>query len=115
MKLKMACKHLNLNPQIKEHTKEKSHRFEKYLRGNFDVSWVFNLEGGMHIAALTVNGKNFSHHAEAKTTNLYSSIDQASHKMERQINKTKNKVKGHRGDKTGVNELEDLDLFKKTG
>jgi len=113
MRLSLACKHLELTDGIKGHVEDKSGRLEKFLKGRFDVNWVFDVEGGFHVATVVVNGKNFVHRAEGKTTNLYSSIDMAYHKVERQIKKTKALVKEHRGDRTPKQDLEELGHFKK--
>jgi len=115
MHLKLSSKQMNITDGIKNHANERSDKFNKFLKGKFNVSWVFQLEGSWHNATVVIQGKNFVHRAEGKTTNLYSSIDMACQKIERQLLKTKNQVKNHRADKTGIQKFEDLDLFKKAG
>jgi putative sigma-54 modulation protein len=99
MDIKMSFKDSLTSDAIKAHVEDKSKKLEKFFDGKFDLSWVFFLEGGWHIASVVVSGKNFVYRAEGKTTNLYASIDFASRKLERQIGKKKAKVKNKRSEK----------------
>jgi len=115
MRLNLSSKQVNITEGIKNHAHERSGKFNKFLKGKFNVEWMFQLEGSWHNATVVIKGKNFVHRAEGKTTNLYSSIDIACQKIERQLLKTKNQVKSHRAEKTGIQNFDDLDLFKKAG
>jgi putative sigma-54 modulation protein len=115
MRLKLSGKQVNITDGIRNHASDRSEKFNKFLKGRFNVSWVFQLEGSWHNATVVISGKNFVHRAEGRTTNLYSSIDMACQKIERQLVKTKERVKDRRADKTNAQSFEELDLFKKAG
>lgn len=102
MDIKMSFKDALTSEAIKGHVEEKSKKLQKFFDGRFDLSWVFFLEGGWHIASVVVSGKNFVYRAEGKTTNLYASIDFACRKLERQIGRKKAKVKNKKSEKVAT-------------
>ena len=95
MKLNMSFKHLEPTDAIKNVTQEKSQKLTTYFDGRITVTWNFTVEKIEHIAHCHVTGNHMDYFGEARTEDLYKSIDEAIEKVERQIRKHKEVVKDH--------------------
>ncbi len=89
MELKMAFKHMTSTPSIKAVCEEKSEKLKAYFEGNIQVNWNFSVEKLESIAHVHVMGSHMNFFGEARSDDLYKSIDLALDKVERQIRKRK--------------------------
>lgn len=96
MKIVSSFKHMEHTPSLDEKIEVKTQKLKKYFEGNFEVHWTCSVkEDGKHAAEIKVLGPSFEYHAAAVTESLYKSLDQVINKIERQVNKKKDKWKNH--------------------
>jgi putative sigma-54 modulation protein len=81
---------------LKSYAEEKSARLARYVVEPSEVHWVLSGEKIRHIAEVTVVAKNLTVKAAESTQDLYSAIDMALEKLERQLRRHKEKVKKHK-------------------
>jgi putative sigma-54 modulation protein len=83
---------------LKDHTLDKLSRLDKYLVKPASAHVIFNLEGAQHVAEITVNIKGGRFVGVGTSNDMYTSIDGAVDKIKKQISRTKERVKGHKGE-----------------
>ncbi|MBW2036147.1 MAG: ribosome-associated translation inhibitor RaiA [Deltaproteobacteria bacterium] len=89
---------INLDPSgpLKEYAFEKLDRFDRYLDGSAIAKVVLSVEKFRHIAEISVSGDGFMINAHEETSDMYSAIDMALDKLEKQIKKNKKRFKKRR-------------------
>jgi putative sigma-54 modulation protein len=95
MELNISFKHMEPTEAIKAITREKSEKLGVYFKGRISVSWNFVVEKQDHVAHCHLLGNNMDYFAEARSEDLYKSIDQALAKIEKQVRAHKEIVKDH--------------------
>ena len=88
-------RHMDATEAIKEHAQNASVKLEKFVKPTVNANWIFLVEAGEHKAELRVKGPHVDYFVEARTPNLYHSIDEAVNKMEKQLKKHKEILKNH--------------------
>ena len=92
MELQMSFKHMESTPAIKATCEEKSEKLKHFFDGKIHVTWSFSVEKLEHIAHVHVLGSHMDYFGEARTDDLYKSIELAVEKVERQIQRKKEKI-----------------------
>ena len=95
MILNISFKHLDATDAIKNYATDKSQKLKKYFKGKISVTWNFSIERQNQIAHCHLVGNHMDYFGEAETADLYASIDSAVDKIEKQLRKHKEIVKGH--------------------
>lgn len=96
MKIVSSFKHLEHTPSLDQKIEEKSQKLKKFFEGNFEVQWTCSIiEEGKQKAEIKVIGPQFEYHAAADSDKLYKSLDLVIQKVQRQVNKKKDKWKNH--------------------
>lgn len=107
MKLTVTGRKIVVTEAIENHLKEKMGKTIKDLGESADVHVALSVEKHRHFAEITVKTKQFTLHSEDETDDLYSAMDSALLKMEKQIRKHKDRNKTLK-DKKGLEEKEKL-------
>lgn len=94
MKVIISFKHLEHTPALDEKIRHKTKKLEKYLGGNTEVHWTCYVKDGQHFADIRLHGPQFQYVASASSDSMYKTLDQALHKIEKQLQKQKEKWKG---------------------
>lgn len=81
--------------EIKEFLEEKTQKLERYFQGKIHARWTISYEQDEHVAHLHVTGNSLEYFAEDRQHNLFSSIEEAIEKVERQLQKRKEMIKDH--------------------
>ena len=97
MKVSISFKHVKHSQEVDKRLYGKSEKLEKYLGGKTNFKWHCHYKDGIHSSEVYVHGPKFTYHAKAHHENLYKAFDLAYDKIEKQISKKKDKVKGRRG------------------
>ncbi len=92
MKVTITFRHLEHTPSLDERIHEKSERLSKYLGGKSHIKWSCSVKEGIHYAEVEISGPNYSYHATGSSENLYKSFDVVVAKIERQLQKRKDKI-----------------------
>ncbi len=89
---------INLDPSetLKAYASEKLDRFDKYLENPAKANVVLTVEKFRHIAEISISADGFMINAHEETSDMYSAIDMALDKLQKQIKKNKEKFKKRR-------------------
>ncbi|MBI5562004.1 MAG: ribosome-associated translation inhibitor RaiA [Deltaproteobacteria bacterium] len=96
MQVTVTFRHMDSSEALRQYAVEKSDRLSKYLFEPVDIHWILSVEKIRHIADVTVNANGVAIKAQAGTGGMYSAIDGAIDKVEKQVRKHKEKVKDHK-------------------
>lgn len=96
MQHKFTFKHMKALESIEEYAKHRIEKIEKYgLHKEFKVHFIFESQKTFQKAEILIDAGKFHMSAEAREEDLYSSIDKAVQRLEKQLVKNKEKVQEH--------------------
>jgi len=97
MQVTVTFRHVEPTDGLRSYAEEKVQRVHKYLRHPIDAHVILAVEKQRHIAEVQVNASHLNITATEETGDLYSAIDLAMDKVERQVKKHVEKHKEHKG------------------
>ncbi len=94
IRINISGKNLEITQALRGYVEKKVSKLEKYLNDNQSASAevMLRTERGIHIAEVTMNLSGTMLRGEGKTGDMYTSIDAAVDRIERQFNKYKSKL-----------------------
>jgi putative sigma-54 modulation protein len=95
MQIHITFRHMDATDALKTHVNDKSERLNKFAPATAEGHWVLFVEADSHVAELRVTGPHTDVFAQAKTIDMYQSIEDAVGKVEKQLRKQKEIVKDH--------------------
>ena len=96
MQTSVTFKNLDPSDHLKSYVSNKLNRMDKLLDNPAEAQVVLSVEKIRHIAEIRVTGDRLNIVCREKSNDMYSSIDLALDKLEKQIKKQKAKIKNHR-------------------
>jgi len=96
MKLTVTGRNIEITDGIRNHLNDKIDKTIADLGEAADVHVALSVEKHRHFAEVTVKTEGFTLHSQDETEDLYTSMDKALEKMEKQIRKNKEKAKALR-------------------
>lgn len=96
MNITVTFRHIESTEAIKAHVEDKLEKFKKYLISPIDVHVILSVEKFRQKCEIILTSKHFRATAVETSENLYTSIDQAEYKLERQLKKHKEILKEHK-------------------
>ncbi len=93
MKLTVTGRHLEITEAIHDHLERKMQKTIQELGEKADVHVALSVEKHRHFAEITVKTKGFTVHGEEETNDLYTAMDNALVKIEKQLRKHKDRAK----------------------
>ena len=93
MKLTVAGIKIKVTQAIEDHLHKKIEKSLKNLPGSADIHVALTVEKYRHFAEVTVKNKGYTVHGESETNDLYTAMDEAVDKTEKQIKKHKDRSK----------------------
>jgi putative sigma-54 modulation protein len=96
MQTSVTFKNLDSSDHLKSYVGDKLDRFDKYLDNPAEASVVLTVEKFRHIAEINIAGDRLSLNGKEETNDMYSAIDMALDKLEKQIKKNKQKIRERR-------------------
>ncbi|MCG6974179.1 MAG: ribosome-associated translation inhibitor RaiA [Desulfobacterales bacterium] len=96
MQTSVTFKNLDPSENLKAYVGEKLDRFDKYLYNPAEASVVLSVEKFRHMAEINIIGDRLNIYGKEVTDDMYSAIDIALDKLEKQIKKNKQKIRKHR-------------------
>ncbi len=104
MQTSVTFKNLDPSDNLKAYVGEKLDRFDKFLDNPAEANVVLSVEKFRHIAEISIIGDRLKIKGKEETNDMYSAIDMALDKIEKQIKKNKQKTRDRRsgGSKTRV-------------
>ena len=88
----VTFRHMEASDALKDYVNDKIGRVEKLLHPPVDAHVVLSVEKFIHHAEISVTAGGVQIHGAEKSEDMYSSIDLAMDKIERQAKKHKEKV-----------------------
>lgn len=90
----------NMEPTdaLREHSLEKLEKIDKYLANPVSAHVIFNIDGAMHMAEITLNVKGGRFVGHGTSNDMYTSIDEAVARIKKQLARKKDRMKGHKGE-----------------
>jgi putative sigma-54 modulation protein len=89
---------LDITPAIRSYSEDKIKKFDKYIPNINEAVITLSVEKYRHKAEVLLRVNGVMLQAESVTEEIYSSIDEVTEKMERQIKKHKEKITSRRKD-----------------
>lgn len=106
MQTSVTFKNVDSSETLKAYVSNKLNRFDKYLNNPAEANVVLSVEKFRHIAEINLSGDRLSIVGKEETNDMYSAIDIALDKLEKQIKKNREKVRSRRSDTRGrLNEI----------
>lgn len=100
MNLQISGHHLELTPAIREYVTAKLERVSRHFDNVIDVNVILSVEKLKQKAEVTVHLSGKDVFVEAIDEDLYAAVDSLVDKLDRQVQKYKQKLQDHhRGDK----------------
>ena len=96
MKLTVTGRKIEITDGIRDHLNDKIDKTIPDLGDAADVHMALSVEKHRHFAEITVKTKGFTLHSHDETEDLYTSMDKALEKMEKQIRRHKEKAQALR-------------------
>jgi len=97
MNTNVSFRHMDSSPALRDYATGKLERVvDKYVNGRVDASVVLSVEKFRHIANFTVQIKNLTVKGDYSSEDMYSSIDLALDKIERQLRRHKDRLRDHK-------------------
>ncbi|HEY8376477.1 MAG TPA: ribosome-associated translation inhibitor RaiA [Nannocystis sp.] len=97
MQTHFVFRQMESSTALRGYAEERLEKIKRYFSEPLRVSCTFTVDKLMHIAAFDVTLRNgLQLHAEESTENMYSSVDLALAKMERQVRRYKARIKHHK-------------------
>lgn len=96
MQVSVTFRHMDPTQALKDFASEKVARIEKYIHTPMDANVVLSTERYMHKADITIKAHGFMMRGQEKSEDMYSSIDGAVDKIERQVRKYRKKITNHK-------------------
>jgi len=109
MQTSVTFKNIDPSDHLKSYVGDKLDRFDKFLYNPAEANVVLSVEKFRHIAEINITGDRLNINGKEETEDMYSAIDMVLDKMEKQIKKSKQKVRERRGtlkslEKSGLEE-----------
>lgn len=100
MQVNVAFRHMDPSESVQNYASSKlEHVVAKYVSGeDVDSQITFSVEKFWHIVNFTLNINGLTVKSVEKTDDMYSSIDLALDKIERQVKRYRSKIRDHRPD-----------------
>src|SRR5262245_611341 len=100
MQTQFVFRHMDSSDAVRNYAEERLTKIKRYFSDPLKVSAVFSVEKINHIAQFDVTLRNgLTLHSSQQTESMYSSIDLALAKMERQVRRYKDRITNHKPSK----------------
>ena len=96
MQTTVTFKNLNSSENLKSYVREKLDRFDKFLENPAEANVVLSVEKFRHLAEINITGDRLNINGKEEKNDMYSAIDIVLDKLEKQIKKSKQKIRGYR-------------------
>lgn len=102
MNANVSFRHMESSSSLREYAENKLKRTcAKYVQGNIDATAVMSVEKHWHIADFTLYIKGFTIKAKERSEDMYSSIDLAVEKIDKQLRRHKDRLKDRQAGRDG--------------
>lgn len=107
MQVRVTGRHIEVTPPIREHVERRLAKLEHIFHNLLDAHAILFPEGERFVSDITVTGNHVTLHIREHDEDMYTAVDKAVHKLERQVRRHKDRVR--RRKKTSLSHV-DRDL-----
>ena len=97
MQTSVTFKNLDSSDTLRSYVQEKLDRFDRLLDNPAEANVVLSVEKFRHMAEINIIGDRLTINVKEETIDMYSAIDMVLDKLEKQIKKSKQKIRERRG------------------
>ena len=97
MQTSVTFKNIDPSDNLKAYVQDKLDRFDRLLDNPAEANVVLSVEKFRHIAEIKILGDRLKINGKEETNDMYSAIDMVLDKLEKQIKKSKQKVRKRKG------------------
>ncbi len=97
MQTSVTFKNIDPSDHLKSYVGDKLDRFDRFLDNPAEANVVLSVEKFRHIAEINIIGDRLKINGTEETNDMYSAIDMVMDKLEKQIKKSKQKIRDRRG------------------
>jgi putative sigma-54 modulation protein len=97
MQTSVTFKNLDSSDTLRSYVQEKLDRFDRLLDNPAEANVVLSVEKFRHMAEINIIGDRLTINGKEETIDMYSAIDMVLDKLEKQIKKSKQKIRERRG------------------
>ncbi|MGM0452121.1 MAG: ribosome hibernation-promoting factor, HPF/YfiA family [Thermodesulfobacteriota bacterium] len=108
MQTSVTFKNLDPSEHLRDYVTTKLNRLDKLLDNPAEAQVVLSVEKIRHITEIRLSGDRLNIACREKSNDMYSSIDLALDKLEKQLKKQKEKIKNHRPNNRGESKADDM-------
>jgi len=101
MQTSVSFKNLEPSEHLKAYVSDKLNRFDKLLDNPAEAGVVLVVEKHRHIAEVNISGDRLTINGKEETGDMYSAIDMVLDKLEKQIKRSKQKIRERRAGAKG--------------
>ncbi len=95
-----------VTPAMKQHAMDKIAKIERLQNQMMDIQVVMDIEHLDHMVSIVARFAHFKVKAEAKSTDMYASIDLAVDRLQKQLTRWKDRIHSHMQKKLSVVDME---------
>ena len=96
MQTSVTFKNLDPSETLKSYAKDKLDKLDRFLDNPAEANVVLSVEKFRHIAEINITGDRLNINGKEETNDMYSAIDMVMDKLEKQIKKSKQKIRERR-------------------
>lgn len=89
-------RHFQPSDELIEYVSDRFHKLSKFERKSVRAQVVFSYQKSTKRVDVIVRGAHIDMHARAEGEDFYACIDEVSEKLERQLQKSQGRARGHR-------------------
>ncbi|MGD9151840.1 MAG: ribosome-associated translation inhibitor RaiA, partial [Desulfobacterales bacterium] len=104
MQTSVTFKNLDSSDTLKSYVQDKLDRFDRLLDNPAEANVVLSVEKFRHMAEINIVGDRLTINGKEETADMYSAIDMVLDKMEKQIKKSKEKIRERRSNAKPLNQ-----------
>ena len=103
MQTSVTFKNLDSSDTLRSYVQEKLDRFDRLLDNPAEANVVLSVEKFRHMAEINISGDRLTINGKEETIDMYSAIDMVLDKLEKQIKKSKQKIRDRRSGGKALN------------
>jgi len=112
MNVTTTFRHMEQSEALKAYAEEKLERVKKYIDGPISAQVFFTVEKIRHIVEIVISAKGVNTKASEATNDMYAAVDAVIDKIERQLKRYKEKLKGHKPGNEGSGRTLSKQIFQ---
>ena len=99
MEVMVTFRNMDATDALKQHAESRIAKLKKYMSRPINVHMILDAQRHKnHIAEIVLSSDGARYTSKSTSSDMYSSINEAIHKLESQLREHKERMKGHKGE-----------------